>query len=198
MPYERTGYAPWSLTREAGVESATVDGTIQIPQYGQPIIDIGFVDEKGIWQGRKSSDRNFIGFSRSENVPNGQAVLFPDSSNYDHIDMTGFSSIFLAFKPSNTGDCRIEAVMGPDTNSFANLSPINSGAVIRGNTNAWNGSSLSEIGNIMLDSADTLTADVWNIFIIQQRLAEQKVAQIQITNNSGGASTIEFAFMRLV
>jgi hypothetical protein len=88
--------------------------------------------------------------------------------------------------------------MGPDTNSFANLSPINSGAVIRGNTNAWNGSNLSELGNIMLDSADTLTADVWNIFIIQQRLAEQKVAQIKITNNSGDASTIEFAFMRLV
>ena len=49
MPYERTGYAPWSLTREAGVESATVDGTIQVPQYGQPVIDIGFVDEKGNW-----------------------------------------------------------------------------------------------------------------------------------------------------
>ena len=60
MPYERTGYAPWSLTREAGVESATVDGTIQVPQYCQPTLDTGFLDEKGNWQGRKSSDRNFI------------------------------------------------------------------------------------------------------------------------------------------
>ena len=59
MPYERTGYAPWSLTREAGVESATVDGTIQVPQYGQPVIDIGFVDEKGDWKGRRSSERVF-------------------------------------------------------------------------------------------------------------------------------------------
>ena len=198
MPSKRTGYAPWSLTREAGVQSATVDGTIEVPQYLQPVIDTGFVDEKGNWKGVKSSDEQFIGFTKAESVPNGQAVLFPDSSNFDHINMTGFSSIFLAFKPSNTGDCRIEAVMGPDTNSFANLTPINSGAVIRGNTNAWNGSNLSELGNIMLDSADTLTADVWNIFIIQQRLAEQKVAQIKITNNSGDASTIEFAFMRLV
>ena len=53
MPYERTGYAPWSLTREAGVESATVDGTIQVPQYVYPNLDTGFIDEKGVWQGRK-------------------------------------------------------------------------------------------------------------------------------------------------
>ena len=47
MAYNREGYAPWSLTREAGVESATVDGTIEVPQYVQPTIDTGFVDEKG-------------------------------------------------------------------------------------------------------------------------------------------------------
>ena len=39
--------APWSLAREAGIESATVDGTIEIPQYVQPVLDTGFVDEKG-------------------------------------------------------------------------------------------------------------------------------------------------------
>ena len=54
MPYERTGYAPWSLTREAGVQSATVDGTIQVPQYIQPTIDTGFIDEIGNWKGRKA------------------------------------------------------------------------------------------------------------------------------------------------
>jgi len=42
MVYNRTGYAPWSLTREAGVQSATVDGTIEVPQYIQPTIDTGF------------------------------------------------------------------------------------------------------------------------------------------------------------
>ena len=47
MPYERTGYAPWSLTREAGVQSATVDGTIQVPQYIQPTLSTGFIDENG-------------------------------------------------------------------------------------------------------------------------------------------------------
>ena len=40
MPYERTGYAPWSLTREAGVQTATVDGTIQVPAGATQIIGI--------------------------------------------------------------------------------------------------------------------------------------------------------------
>ena len=48
MAYNREGYAPWSLTRQAGVQSATVDGTIEVPQYCQPTIDTGFVDEKAI------------------------------------------------------------------------------------------------------------------------------------------------------
>ena len=56
MPYERTGYAPWSLTREAGVQSATVDGTIQVPQYIQPVLSTGFIDENGNWKGTRSSD----------------------------------------------------------------------------------------------------------------------------------------------
>ena len=56
MPYERTGYAPWSLTREAGVQSATVDGTIQVPQYVTPVLDTVFVNVKGEWKGRRSSD----------------------------------------------------------------------------------------------------------------------------------------------
>ena len=61
MVYNRTGYAPWSLTREAGVQSATVDGTIEVPQYIQPTIDTGFVDIKGNWKGVRSSDEEFIG-----------------------------------------------------------------------------------------------------------------------------------------
>ena len=49
MPSKRTGYAPWSLTREAGVQSATVEGTIEVPQNVQPTLSTGFVDEKGNW-----------------------------------------------------------------------------------------------------------------------------------------------------
>ena len=57
MVRNRRGLAPWSLSREAGIESATVDGTIEVPQYVQPVLDTGFVDEKGDWKGAKSSDK---------------------------------------------------------------------------------------------------------------------------------------------
>ena len=51
---------------------------------------------------------------------------------------------------------------------------------------------------MFVDSAETLTADVWNIFMILRTLRNQKLLQFKITNNSGGISTIETAFMRLV
>ena len=133
MPdYRRTGYAPWSLTREAGVESATVDGTIEVDQYLQPTIDTGFVDEKGNWKGRKSSDKDFIGITRAESIANGGEVLFPDTNVFPSIDMEGFRDIFYAIKPTNGGNYRVEAVMGPDTESFANLSPVNPASSLRG------------------------------------------------------------------
>ena len=68
---ERTGYAPWSLTREAGVQSATVDGTIKVPQNIQPVLDTGFVDEKGDWKGVKSSDEVFTIDPTHEGIANG-------------------------------------------------------------------------------------------------------------------------------
>ena len=54
------------------------------------------------------------------------------------------------------------------------------------------------MGQLLLDSADTLTADVWNIFAVLDRLSGQKLLRFKITNNSGGSSDIETAFMRMV
>jgi hypothetical protein len=195
MAYERTGYAPWSLTREAGVQSATVDGTIKVPQYGQPVIDIGFVDEKGNWQGRKSSDEQFIGITKAEGIGDGTSTLFPDTNSFPSIDMTGFNDILFAIKPSNGGNCAVTAVIGPDTVPFANLSPVNAATTIRGTAWGVNNQNTIELYN---DSAETFTADVWNITMVQQRLKDQKTFQFKVTNNSGGNSDIEFGFMRLV
>jgi len=195
MPYERTGYAPWSLTREAGVESATVDGTIQVPQYVYPNLDTGFIDEKGVWQGRKSDDRSFIGITKAEGIANGGDALFPDTNEFPNIDMTGFSSIFYAIKPSNAGNVAVTAVMGPDTQTFANLTPVVAEATLRGNVFDTTSKDLQDIFN---DAAESMIADKWNIYFVQGRLSGQKNLQFKITNNSGGASDIEFAFMRLV
>ena len=112
--------APWSLAREAGIESATVDGTISVPQYVQPVLDTGFVDEKGDWKGSKSNDKDFIAFQTDLGIANGAEILTP-SVNADGtwpLDMTGFSDLFIAVKPSNGGAYAIQAVMGPDSNSL--------------------------------------------------------------------------------
>ena len=196
MVRNRRGLAPWSLAREAGIESATVDGTIEIPQYVQPVLDTGFVDEKGDWKGAKSSDKDFIAFQTDFGIANGGEILTP-SVNPDGtwpLDMTGFSNIIIAIKPTNGGNVAITAVMGPADVSFANLSPVNAAADLRGNLGAGN----SGFSNLLLDSSDSLTADVWNIFMLSETLHNQKLLQFSITNNSGGSSDIETAFMRIV
>jgi hypothetical protein len=195
MAYERTGYAPWSLTREAGVQSATVDGTIKVPQYGQPTIDIGFVDEKGNWQGRKSSDEQFIGITKAEGVGNGTAILVPDTNAHPSIDMTGFEDLFIAVKPSNGGNVKLDAVMGPDSESFGNLTPVDAAKRIE---IAGRFDVPASLQSAFYDSAQNLTADVWNIYNLQGMLSNQKNLQIKITNDSGGNSNIEFGFMRIV
>ena len=107
--------------------------------------------------------------------------------------MTGYNDIFIAIKPTNGGNYAIEAVMG--TGSFANLSPVNAAARLRGLADPR-----AEImQDLLVDTAESLTVDVWNIFIINfARLANQKLLQFKITNNSGGSSDIETAFMRIV
>ena len=194
MAYERTGYAPWSLTREAGVQSATVDGTIKVPQYIQPTLDTGFVDEKGNWKGIKSSDEQFRAFQKDDGIANGADILTP-SSNADGtwpLDMTGFTYVMIALKPTNGGDVAIEAVMGPATTDYANLSPVDAASSLLTNEDVS-----ATLESAFKDTSQTLTADVWNIFKIA-RLEEFKLLQFKITNNSGGSSDIESAFMRLV
>jgi len=194
MVRNRTGLAPWSLSREAGIESATVDGTIEVPQSVQPTIDTGFVDEKGNWKGVKSDDKDFIALHLNEAIANGGTFLTPDinSDGTWPLDMTGYHFIFLAIKPSNGGNIGIEAVMGPDAINYANLSPVNPATTLRGNEDFS-----ASIEDLMKDSSETCVVDVWNIFRID-RMQGQKLLQFKLTNSSGGISTIETAFMRMV
>ena len=106
--------------------------------------------------------------------------------------MTGFNDIQIAIRPSNGGNFAIEAVMGPDTESYANLSPVNAAAVLKGAIDR------NDMDTLLLDSAESLTADVWNIFYIGNQLKNQKLLQFKITNNSGGSSDIEIMYLRIV
>ena len=194
MVYNRTGYAPWSLTREAGVQSATVDGTIEVPQYIQPTIDTGFCDEKGNWKGIKSSDEVFVIDETHAGVPDNGAVLVPQAQP-DRIDMTGFNDLYIAIMGTRTGNCMISAVMGPDTNTFANLTPVNAAADLKYLSDGLT----TTFQNLLSDSSEALTADVWNIFSLNRRgFAGQKNLQFKITNTAGGNSDITFAYLRVV
>ena len=191
MVENRRGISPWSVEREAGIESATVDSNITVPQIMQPTHNSGYIDEAGNWKGNKSSDEEFSFYHKGNAIPNGETELASTC------DMTGFNDIQLAIRPSATGNFAIEAVMGPDTNRYANLSPVNAAATLRG-TKASTGSANTSMDNLMLDTAEALTADVWNIFYLSKNLANQKLLQFKITNNSGGNSDIEIMYMRIV
>jgi hypothetical protein len=198
MVRNRRGLAPWSLAREAGIESATVDGTIEVPQYVQPVLDTGFVDEKGDWKGAKSSDKDFIAFHTDLGIANGAVIITPtvNPEGTWPLDMTGYQDIQIAIKPTNGGNYAITAIMGPDAISYANLNPINAAYQLKGTMDL--GVDESSLRVLFNASSESLTADVWNIFPITARLANIKLLQFKITNNSGGSSDIETAFMRLV
>ena len=198
MAYNREGYAPWSLNRKAGVQSATVDGTIEVPQYIQPVLDTGFVDEKGDWKGTKSSDEEFRAFDKHVGIPNTGEILTPQSTsdNFWVLDMTGFKDLQIAIRPTRGGNYQINAIMGPDSNSYANLRPVNPAATLRGA--GWAYDTDPDMENLFTDAAETLTENVWNIFMLKRSLSNQKLLQFKIINDSGGESNIETAFMRLV
>ena len=191
---KRTGYAPWSLTREAGVQSATVNGTIDVPQTCQPTINTGIIDEKGNWQGVKSDDEVFIGITKAEAVANTATALFPETNNFPSIDMSGFTSLQFALKVTNGGNYGVKAVFGPDTVPFANLTPIQPAETIK---------IIDSIGgadeSLFDDTIAVNYANSWFIVtVLANRAKGQKNLQVSVQNNSGDISTIEFGFRRLV
>ena len=195
MDRKRKVYAPISQTSEAGVAQTPVEGYIGVNQTIYPSVDTGVIDENGIWKGVKSDDNEFRILGTDEQVANGGEVLAP-GGNEPFINMTGFSDLFIAVKVSNGGNYAFEAVMGPDTEPFANLTPVNAAAALLGaytNVNQPN-----DFETLFSDTAQALSSNVWEIYLIQGLLRSQKNMQFKITNNSGGNSDIQFSYMRLV
>jgi len=189
-------FAPWSAETAQGIKTDPVDSNIDVKQQVVPALTVGTINAKtGEWTGVLESDTAFLIDATHEAVANGAATLSPQAQP-DFIDMTGYSDIIIAIKPSNGGNVAIEAVMGPNTNYFANLEPVNAAAAIR----IMNASPSTQDGfsNAVQDSTEALTADVWNIYRIADRVSSQKNLQFKITNNSGGNSNIQFAYLRVV
>jgi len=192
----RKSIAPWSERVAEGLIDQPIDSTITASQTLRATVDTGFIDQTGTWKGIVSSDPLFSSIQTDTGIANGVAIITP-SKNADGtwpLDMTGYRDVIIAINPTNGGSYATQAVMGPDNIAFGGLSPINPASALRG------GQGTGPISNmdIFLDSAETLTADVWNIFFIGDMLRNQKLLQFKFTNNSGGSSDIQTAFMRLV
>ena len=196
----KTNFAPWSAETAQGIKTDPVDSNIRVRQEVVPAITVGTVNAiTGEWTGVIESDTAFLVAPTHEAVANGAEVLSPQKADNEYIDITGFNTILLAINPSNAGAYALSAVMGPNTYSFANLTPVNAGQLLKGLINSDTTSSANQnMNNLYVDTAETLVADVWNIFMIEGRLANQKLLQFKIGNNSGGPSNIQFATLRVV
>ena len=195
MDKKRKAYAPFSLTSEAGVGQTPVEGYIDVNQAIYPTVNTGTINENGKWAGVKSSDTQFIGITKAESITNGGEVLFPDTNNFPRIDMTGFRNMYIAIKPTRGGNYNITSVMGPDTIRFGGLEPVNAGQALKGNVDPRS----DLLNNVLGDTSESLTANVWNIFILSNgRYQDHQNVQFKITNNTGNTADIEFAFMRLI
>jgi len=187
---------PFSTRAKEGATDSPLGDFVNVDQSIVSTADVGFYDENtGKLTGVRASDTSFIPGTIAPGIANGGVVLTP-SVNADGtwpLNMTGFCDLIIAIKPTNGGNCAIAGVMGPDSNSFGGLSPVNAAAILRGVRGDDEGS-----GPMFYVPSETLVADVWNIYIIQNTLKDQKLLQISITNNSGGSSDIETAFMRIV
>jgi len=187
-------FAPWSAETAQGIKTDPVDSNIDVKQQVVPALTVGTINAKtGEWTGVLESDTDFLIDATHDGVPNGAAVLVPQAQP-DFIDMTGYNDLFIAIKPSDGGNVKIEAVMGPDTNYFANLQPVNAAALLKGN----DPESTGNIAIILSDAAENLTVDVWNIFVFKNILRNQKLLQFKLTNNAGSSSNIQFAYLRVV
>ena len=199
MEKKRKVYAPFSLTSEAGVAQTPVEGYIDVSQNVYPTVNTGNINENGKWTGVKSSDNEFRIGGTDLAIGDGTHILVPTgpTAKDNFIDMTGFNHLNLAIFVTNGGNCAVTAVMGPSNSetTYANLSPLNSGSDLKGNQSQ---TAPFDFEDIFTDASQLMTADVWNIFMIRNVLADQKNLQFKITNNSGGASDITFAYMRLV
>ena len=188
-------YAPWSRETSDGLITSAVDSHVRVSQDVIPALNVGTIDRlTGKWEGAQVSDSLFLVDATAEAVANGASFLFPQRSDHEYIDMTNFNDLFIAIKPSNGGNYAIQAVMGPDTYPYANLSPVAAARPLRGTTST----TPTAFVTALIDGAEDCQTDLWNILSIKTALANQKLLQFSITNNSGGPSNIQFASLRVV
>ena len=194
MP-RRKSNSPWGSSYKEGLPSTAVNDSIEVDQLLIPSVNTGNIDvATGQWQGITLSDNNFTIDATHESVANGATVLSPQATP-DYIDMTGYNDVLIGIRVTNGGNYATKAVMGPASNAYANLAPVNAASNLRGNSGD---STPNDFENLFSDGVESMTADVWNIFMIRTVLSGQKLLQFSFVNNSGDATDLTFAYLRVV
>jgi len=192
----RRANSPWSKTYKEGLPTTAVNDHVNIDQNVNATITTGVIDSlTGLWKGITVSDDFFTLDPVQEAIPNGATVTVPQGAG-NEIDMTDYCDLFIALKGSEAGNHAIIAVQGGN-DYYANLTPPDGGATLRV-AGGPSGGSAGTFNDGLNDSAESLTADVWNIFNIQERLSNQKTLNFKITNNTGSEeATLQFAYLRV-
>jgi hypothetical protein len=196
MAKERKAYAPFSLTSEAGVAQTPVEGYIDVRQEIYPTVSTGTINENGKWTGVKTSDAEFFGFTKAEAIAGGTTFLTPDTPNHPSLDMRGFRHLQIAVLCSRSISIKLEALSGPDTVQYANLSPVQPATLLK-MTN-MNPSTTTSFDNVLRDTAEAVAADAYVVFTVYDRMADLINLQIRIGNEDASAADFEVAFRRLV
>ena len=106
MTIRRKGAAPWSVDYEAGLADAPVSSHpgVEADQVN-PVIDAGFIDDKGNWQIDKiSNDRNFTISNQDEAVAAGASMFI------DPINMISHDILILALLDSSGNAINVDTV----------------------------------------------------------------------------------------
>ena len=196
---KRKTNSPWGSAYKEGLPSTVVNDRVEVDPSLFAYVNTGNIDvATGQWKGITLSDQQFSMMSTDTGVVNGGEILVPPISDDGTwpLNMVGFTDLFMAFNPSNAGNYAITAVFAPDTIPAFNLEPTNAGQAIRGVKASESGS--GTVNNILYDGTESFAADKWNVLIIQSHLRQQPNVQIKLVNNTGGTSTIQSAFMRMV
>ena len=184
----RKVYAPYSTSGEQ-VGQTPLTGYVDVAQAIYPAVNTGQISTDGEWSGVLVSDKLFFDFQTDLAIANGADII----SN-KVIDTYGYNKLNIGLNVSRAGDYNFLLLFGGDDNdSYLNLNPINTAgqpkATIRtdSSTNAF---------STLLNDAETIGADVWNIFQVNN--LEGFKLKLKIVNNSGGNANIQTAIQRLI
>jgi len=195
MALRRKGSAPWSLTKETGLSDAPVSGSPFVEgDEVKPVIDAGFIDEKGLWQINRASNDGAFTFQDPSQALAAGANLFVD------LNMLKHDIVIFAVSDTSGNAINVDLTYRlPATPTGPYNNPIFTGSPGIAGGESWTtnkGTGDGTFYELMRDTSTPLEAN-WQFYKIANLFGT--VGTIEIHNNDGSnAGTISTAYMRLV